>query len=173
MSQPPAADAALLAEAAAKSWVMWLRPAGQPRAWPAWHVWHDGAVLVISGSGEQQLPQLRGPVEVLVRSKQTQARLITIAMTAVELMPDDEQWPAAAAALAARRLNSSLAPADLPDQWREAATITRLRADGAALEGPGRYGDESGAAPATPTTATTRSTWRPWHLGGRKRRGRG
>lgn len=164
-----ATQAALLAEAASKSGLVWLRPAGQPRAWPAWHVWHEGAVHVVSGPGEQQLPPLVGPVDVLIRSKDSGARLLTVPATATTLRPDDEAWQSAAAALAASRLNSATAPADLPDQWRSSALITRLAVDRPALEGPGRYDDHSGAAPPPPTTATT-STWRPWHLRGRKRR---
>lgn len=164
-----AAEAALLAEAASKSGLVWLRPAGQTRAWPAWHVWHEGAVHVVSGQGEQQLPPLDGPVDVLIRSKDSGARLLTVPATATTLRPDDQAWQSAAAALAASRLNSATAPADLPDQWRTSALITRLTVDRPALEGPGRYDDASGAAPPPPTTATT-SSWRPWHLRGRRRR---
>lgn len=169
MSDSAQADAALLAQAAAKSGLVWLRPAGQTRAWPAWHVWHEGAVHVVSGPGEQQLPELHGAVDVLVRSKDTGARLITIPTAARTLDPDDEGWPAAAAALAASRLNSPTAPADLPDRWRAAAALTRLDATGEASEAPGRYADASGAAPPPPTAVTT-SQWRPWHLRGRRRR---
>lgn len=171
MTEVPAADAALLAQAAAKSGLVWLRPQGQPRAWPAWHVWHEGAVLVVSGPGEQQLPELVGPVEVLLRSKDTGSRLITVAATATTVSADDEGWPAAAAALAASRLNSPTSPADLPDTWRGTAVITRLTAHGAAIEGPDRYDSASGAAPPAPSAATT-SGWRPWHLRGRRRRAR-
>ena len=171
MTEVPAADAALLAEAAAKTGLVWLRPQGQSRAWPAWHVWHDGAVLVVSGPGEQQLPELVGPVEVLLRSKDTGSRLITVLAEAATLTPDDEGWPTAAAALAASRLNSPTSPADLPDQWRGAAVITRLRAHGAAIEGPDHYDSASGAGPPAPSDATT-SQWRPWHLRGRRRRAR-
>jgi hypothetical protein len=70
----PDAHAALLAEAAGKSGLLWIRPAGQDRSWPAWHVWHDGAVLVVSGPGEQELPPLEGPVELVLRSKDVGSR---------------------------------------------------------------------------------------------------
>ena len=167
----PAADAALLAEAASKSGLVWLRPAGQSRAWPAWHVWHDGAVHVVSGAGEQQLPELAGPVVLLVRSKDTGARLITVPTTARRLAPADDAWLAAATALAGSRLNSATAPADLPGHWREAAVITRLTPDAPPTEAPGSYDQASGAAPPAPSAVTT-SDWRPWHLRGRRRRRR-
>ncbi len=165
----------LLAEAAAKSGLVWLRPAvpgapGTGRAWPAWHVWQDGAVLVVSGAGEQQLPELAGEVEVLVRSKDSGGRLLTVRAVAATLDPDDDAWPTAAQALAASRLNSTHSPAELPGHWRSSgARITRLVAHGEPLESPGRYDSSSGAAAPVPSPATT-SGWRPWHAGGRGRR---
>lgn len=162
-------DAALLAEAASKSGLVWLRPSGQQRAWPAWHVWHDGAVHVVGGPGEQQLPLLDGPVDLLVRSKDTGERLLTVPANATTLHPDDDRWLPAATALAASRLNSPIPPTELPGRWRTAATLTRVQARGPATERPGSYDDASGAAPPPRAEGTT-STWRPWHLGGRRRR---
>jgi hypothetical protein len=163
------ADAALLAEAAAKSGLLWVRPAGQDRSWPAWHVWHEDAVVVVSGPGEQDLPELSGPVELLLRSKDTGQRLLRVPAVATVLPEDDERWEPAARALAASRLNSTTSPAQLPEKWRGHNPITELRAAGEALEAPGRYDAGSGAAPPAPTAATT-SGWRPWHLRGRRRR---
>jgi hypothetical protein len=162
---------ALLAEAASKSDFLWVRPAGEKRAWPAWHVWHDDAVHVVSGGGEQVLPALDGPVDLLLRSKDTWERLLTVPAHASALHPDDERWGAAATALAASRLNATVPPTQLPDAWREKSTITRIEATAAPVEEPGRYDDSSHAAPPPPTPATT-SGWRPWHAGGRRRRWR-
>jgi hypothetical protein len=162
---------ALLAEAATKSDLVWLRPAGEQRAWPAWHVWHEDAVHVVSGGPEQVLPRLDGPVELLLRSKDTWQRLLTVPAHAAALRPDDERWAAAAAALAASRLNAPVPPAQLPDVWRDTATVTRIEAVGPPSEEPGRYSADSHAAPPPPTPATT-SGWRPWHAGGRRRRRR-
>ncbi len=146
---------ALLVEAATKSDLLWLRPAGGRRAWPAWHVWHRDAVHVVSGGGEQVLPRLDGPVELLLRSKDTGARLLTVPARAVPLEPDDERWAAAAAALAAARLNASVPPSRLPDLWRDTATVTRVEAVGPPLEEPGQYSADSHAAPPAPTPATS------------------
>src|SRR5215218_2118718 len=164
-----AVQAALLAEAAAKSGLLWIRPEGQDRSWPAWHVWHDGAVVVVSGPDEQELPELTGPVELLLRSKDTGQRLLRVPAVAAVLAEDDDRWEPAARALAASRLNATTSPARLPERWRGRNPITELRAAGAALEAPGNYDDGSGAAPPQPTPATT-SGWRPWHLRGRRRR---
>lgn len=161
----------LLAEAASKSDLLWVRRAGEQRAWPAWHVWHDDAVHVVSGGGEQVLPELVGPVELLLRSRDTWERLLTVPARAVPLSPDDERWLGAATALAAVRLNAPVSPAELPEVWRGTATITRIDPDGEPVEEPGRYDDSSHAAPPPPTPATS-SAWRPWHAGGRRRRWR-
>ena len=177
MSEPddaPAAagSAALLAEAAGKSGLVWLRPHGQQRAWPAWHVWSSGAVLVVSGPGEQELPPLDGPVDLVLRSKDTGGRLLTVTATASTLAPDDGAWPAAAEALAASRLNSAHSPAALVDHWRSSgAVVTRVAPlpDAEPVEAPGHYDEGSGAAAPVPSPATT-SGWRPWHAGGRRRR---
>lgn len=159
---------ALVAEAAAKSDLLWVRPTPAPgeRAWPAWHVWHEGAAYVVSGPGEQQLPALSGRVEVVLRSKDTWARLVTVSGAAATVAPDDPAWASVAAALKAKRLNAP-DPDGLLDRWANANTITRLTLDGGLVEGPGSYGDASGAAPPPPTEATT-AHWAPWHLRGRR-----
>ena len=78
VAAPPAPDpqAALLAEAATKSGLLWVDVPGD-RAWPAWHVWVDGAAYVVSGPGEQALPELPESVVLVLRSKDTGGRLLT------------------------------------------------------------------------------------------------
>lgn len=188
----PSTQDALLAEAAGKSGLVWLRRNGEQRWWPAWHVWHEGAVVVVSGPGEQELPDLDGggsdgprtdgprtdgglllrsvDVELLLRSKDSGARLLTVPARAQRLDPLSPQWQAAAEALAASRLNSAHAPAGLPAHWREVtAVITRVSPAGTALEQPGSYDPASGAAAPAASAATT-SGWRPWHARGRQGR---
>jgi hypothetical protein len=159
---------ALVAEAATKSDLLWVRPTAgaDERAWPAWHIWHEGAAYVVSGPGEQQLPPLSGPVEVVLRSKDTWVRLVTVAGTASTVPPDDPAWPDVAAALKAKRLNAP-DPDRLLERWAAANIITRLSVDGGIVEGPGHYDDRSGAAPPPPSEATT-ARWAPWHLRGRR-----
>lgn len=170
MSEQPAATAAVLAEAATKSGLVWLRPRGEARAWPAWHVWHDDAVVVVSGAGEQELPALDGELDLVLRSKDTGARILTVPARGETLDPDDERWAPAAEALAGSRLNSHLLPAQLPAHWRDVgAVVTRIVPVGAPTEQPGDYSTDSHAAPPPPTPATT-TGWRPFHLRGRRRR---
>lgn len=165
-----AGQAALLAEAATKSGLVWLRPDidGDTRSWPAWHVWHEGAVLVVRGPGEQELPTLSGPVEIVLRSKDSGARLLRVVGRAEVLDPTDPLWLPAAQALAASRLNSVHSPAELPDHWRHTGVqVVRIIAVGTAAERPGRYDQDDASAAPVPTDANT-AGWSPWHAGGRR-----
>ena len=93
-------------EATRRSAVVWLRPAGAPRAVPAWHLWHEGAAHVVTGPGEQPLPGVHpgGRVLVVVRSKERQGdRLV--------------QWWADV-----ERVQ--------PARWAREATVLRLVPDG-------------------------------------------
>jgi hypothetical protein len=159
---------ALFAEAASKSGLMWVQPPGD-RAWPFWHAWADDTVYVVSGPGEQSLPWLPPEVELVLRSKDTGGRLLTVRASVREVGPQDEQWAAATDALRARRLNAT---DDLVSRWSRECTVRAITPFGAPLEAPGSYGTASGAAPVPASDATT-THWRPWHWRGRPRRRRG
>jgi hypothetical protein len=164
-------ELALVAEGATRSGVVWVRPSGSERHRLAWHVWHDGAVLVVSGGGEQDLPPLEGVVEVVVPSKETRARLATVLTRARTLAPGTTEWAEAVAVLAAKRLNER-DPAGQRDRWARFAAVVRLepvRVEGA---GSGREDSPSGALRPPEDGATTGR--RPWHWhgrGGRRRAG--
>jgi hypothetical protein len=122
----------------------------------------------VSGPGEQQLPPLEGEVELVLRSKDTWARLVTVRATASTVHPQDGDWADVAATLKGKRLNAP-DPDRLLDRWASANTITRLAPEpGGLLEGPAAYDQSSGAAPPPAAQATTTS-WAPWHLRGRRR----
>jgi hypothetical protein len=160
--QPSANLTALLGEAMSKSGLLWIDIADD-RAWPAWHVWDDGAALVVSGPGEQPLPWLPREVRLILRSKDTGGRLLTIRAHVHVLEPGTPEWQRAAEQLKAARLN---AVDDSLTRWAAECTITALVPFDSPLESPGAYdaGDHR-AAPAR--TAATTTAWRPWHLGGR------
>jgi len=164
----PVNATALFAEAAAKSGLMWVEVPGD-RAWPFWHAWAQETVYAVSGPGEQPLPWLPEQVKLVVRSKDTGGRLLTVQATVRELGPDDEDWGPATEALKASRLNAT---DDLEARWRTEGTVRAFRPFGAPLEGPGSYPQTSGAAPVPPSAATT-AHWKPWHWRGRPRRRRG
>ncbi|TQJ49716.1 hypothetical protein [Phycicoccus sp. SLBN-51] len=168
VEQPHVNVTALFAEAAGKSGLLWVDVPGD-RAWPAWHVWADDTVFIVSGPGEQTLPWLPDEVTLIVRSKDTGGRLLTVHATVRALSPDDPQWETATEALKGSRLNAT---DDLLTRWSTECTVRALRPYGTPLEAPGHYRDTSGAAPVPPSEATT-TGWRPWHLGGRPLRRRG
>ena len=157
-------------EAATKSGLLWVRlPGGDTH--PVWHVWHDDgdergtgpAAYVVSGPGEQSLPWLPDEVELILRSKDTGGRLLTLRASAREIAPDDPGWAAAVELLRAERLN---AVGDVAERWRQHCTIHALTPHGRPVEAPGSYGDEPGSQRVLPSAEAT-ARWRPWHWRGR------
>jgi len=160
----------LISEAASRSGLLWVRvPDGGTH--PVWHVWHDDgddrgtgpAAYVVSGPGEQTLPWLPDEVELILRSKDTGGRLVTVHATAREVTPEDAGWDAAVDVLRPARLNGV---GDLAQRWRQSCTIHVLTPHGRPTEGPGSYGAASGAATVRPAAPAT-TGWRPWHWRGR------
>ena len=163
---------ALVAEGCTRSGVVWLRPEGAPGHRLAWHAWHDGAVLVVAGGGEQELPPLDGLVEVVVPSKDARSRLATVATRAERLWPGTSQWASAAQVLAAKRLNDRSDPArpeEQRDRWARSAVITRLEPVALMAVGPGP--DDAPAGSVVPARAGSTTGRLPFHVGGRARRG--
>jgi hypothetical protein len=160
---------ALVSEAGKKSGLLWIDVPGD-RAWPAWHVMLDGTAYVVTGPGEQNLPALPAEIALTFRSKDTGGRLVRVPANATVVTPDDQRWDEVTTALKASRLNSPAG--DTVARWATEATVYALTPNGAALEGPGSYSDESGAAPPPPSSATT-GNWHPWHLKGRPKWRRG
>ena len=152
--QSPVNVTRLIHEAATKSGLVWVRlPDGGTH--PVWHVWHDDgddrgtgpAAYVVSGPGEQPLPWLPDEVELILRSKDTGGRLVTVHATVREVTPEDAEWDAAVEVLRPERLN---AVGDTAERWRQSCTIHLLTPHGRLVEGPGSYGDGSGAAAGAP-----------------------
>ena len=166
---PPDQQAALLAEAANKSGLLWVDVPGD-RAWPAWHVWVEGTAYVVSGPGSRRSPPCRRTWSSSCAARTPAAGCCGSPARAEPLTPQDPRWEPATSALKAARLD---APAgDVVGRWAAEATVTALVPQLPLLEGPGGYDDASGAAAPAPTPATTR-TWQPWHLKGRPKRRRG
>jgi hypothetical protein len=166
---------ALVEEAAKKSALLWLSAAPGGRAYAAWHIWVDGAVLVVSGGLEQPMPVLDlldadRRILVTLRSKDTWGRLVTWVGHAETIAPDDEGWQSAATELHAKRLNSPDGEAQ-PARWRRESVITRIVPTGELLESPAHMpsGSQRAEPPASP--ATTRGRL-PFTIGRRARRRR-
>lgn len=112
----------VIEEGARKSGILWL---SLDRQRLAWHVWHDGAIYLVTGGGEQDLPHLTRAerVQVTLRSKDNGARLVVFE-AAVEVV-DQAASPEAVAALAKERLNAPDA-ANLTARWATDSTVVRL-----------------------------------------------
>ncbi|MBA2773665.1 MAG: hypothetical protein H0U36_06425 [Nocardioidaceae bacterium] len=157
---------ALIDEALKKSALIWLTRDPPRREQAFWHAWVDGLAYLLTGPGEQPDPGLQEGerLRLVVRSKDTVQRLVVVDATAHRLQPDDDDWEAATAALAAGRLNLAHAE-QAPARWAgDAATaIYRLTLGKQLVEGPGHYADTAHRATPSPTPATT-ATRRPWVL---------
>jgi hypothetical protein len=163
---------ALVAEGCNRSGVVWLRPDGDERHRLAWHVWHENAVHVVAGGGEQELPPLEGLVEVVVPSKDARSRLATVTARGERLWPGTTQWANAAQVLAAKRLNDRSDPGhpeEQRDRWARYATITRL--EPVALIAAGAAPDDAPAGSVVPPRSGSTTGRLPFHVGGRARRG--
>ncbi|KQX58779.1 MULTISPECIES: hypothetical protein [unclassified Streptomyces] len=143
---------ALVEEATKKSGLVWVRGTGPARA--LWHVWHDGAALVVGdGPGEQPLPGLTdgGTAEVTVRSKDKGGRLVAWTAAVRALAPGTDEWDAAVAELKGKRLNAPDGEA-MTGRWARECRVLRLEPRASTTELP----DGSLAAVPLPTEATTR-----------------
>jgi len=153
----PAFTGALIAELAKKTGVSWLGYGSPPSVHPAWHLWYDDALYVVSGGPEQALPGIEHAerVEVLMRSKDNGGRLVTWVGRRSAVRPGDELWEPVTAALVADRLNlDDLSTA--AENWARTSTVSRIVPTGEVLEAPGSLPDDAHLAAPRPTPATTR-----------------
>jgi hypothetical protein len=134
---------ALIAEAARRSRVSWLSYGygGEQtvRDRLVWHVWHDEALVVLSGADqdgsatgagavpEQVLPGLdrATTAEVTLRSRDTGGLLVTWLGTVAVVRSGTDRWEEHAAALLGVRLNLP-DPAATRRAWAERGTIVRV-----------------------------------------------
>ncbi|MCE7082475.1 hypothetical protein [Streptomyces sp. ST2-7A] len=170
----PAADLALIEEAARKSALVWVRgPHGAVR--PLWHVWHEGAVCLVGGPGEQPLDGLGvtdgARVTVSARSKDKGGRLVAWPARVVEPKPGGPEWEAVVAELRAKRLNA-VEPEGTAARWAASCRVLRLVPAGPAEQRPGTMPTDGGAAVPPPSPALTRGPM-PSGLPTRRRRGGG
>jgi hypothetical protein len=157
-------DLALVDEAMKKSALIWVRTELRPGGRALWHSWLNGLAYVVTGGDEQPDPGLgAGSAVVVLRSKDTEDRLLAFRCEVSRMTADDADWAEATGDLAKTRLNLRNA-SEAPRRWQDLDTyrVYRLRPTGDALvEGPGRYPDVSGRARPVETTATT-SGAAPW-----------
>lgn len=163
---------ALVEEACRKSSLVWLRPADADRSVAAWHVFTDGAVHLVGGGIEQDLPDVHDgdAVEVTVRSKDTGGRLVTFSATVVAVEPASTAWETVVPELHAKRLNPPDGEAQ-PARWARESRVLRLEPTGRVTERPGHLAQRSHAAEPPGSPATTRGPL-PFVIGRRATRRR-
>jgi hypothetical protein len=161
-------DAALVAEACNKSNALWVRPIDSMRYHLVWHAWRSPVIYLVHGAEEQTLPPLKDRVEVVVRSKDSGARLVAFAARADALPSSDPEWQVAADALSAARLNTTVSD-PRHDRWASEVLITRLTPVQLVSVGAGDDNSGSGALSPPGSPATTVGEHQPWHVRGRAR----
>ncbi|HET6560956.1 MAG TPA: hypothetical protein VFG72_03715 [Marmoricola sp.] len=122
--------AALVTEAARRSAVCWVgyrHPDGVVAERLVWHVWYDGAVVVLAGDAGQRLEGLAAATsaDVTMRSKDARTRLVTWPARVEVVDPAAEEWDAHAAALVGARLNLA-DPEAAVASWRTGCSVVRL-----------------------------------------------
>ena len=164
----------LIEQACTKSSMLWLRQPGERRAHPAWHVWTDGAVHLVTGGLEQRLDGLAltdgAHIDVVVRSKDNGARLVTFRAVVSELRREAPAWDAVVRELHAKRLNPPDGEAQ-PERWARESRVLRIEPTGDLTEHPGHMPARSHAAEPVPSDAITLGPL-PFVLGKRAKRGR-
>lgn len=115
----------VIEEGAKKSGVLWLA-LDRPRL--AWHAWHEGAIYLVSGGGEQELPGLAqlDRVQVSLRSKDNGGLLVTFG--AAVAVVDQAAETEVVAVLAKERLNATDS-AHLTERWAAESVVVRLSPD--------------------------------------------
>lgn len=153
-------DVTSLSALAAKAGLIWVD------AHPLWFIWHDDAVHVVAGGGEQPDPfgPLPAQAQLAVPSKETGAAVLTVTVDAAALAPGTTAWTEAAAALAAKRLNGH--GGDLPERWATQSRIIRLTAIGTPEPAP----DDGGPLGPVSVEGIRPKGWRAMRAHARARR---
>ncbi|SCG52742.1 hypothetical protein GA0070213_104387 [Micromonospora humi] len=128
---PPLVD-----EAVKKAAVCWVGVDDGP-AYALWCLPLDGALLVVTGPGEQAAPGLADcdAAEVTLRGDHG-GRIVTWPARVTRLRPGTDEWDAAAPLVAAKRLNASGSATDLVARWAaEGCAVNRLTPAGTAVTG--------------------------------------
>jgi len=153
---------AVLEEALKKAALAWVSVGDSP-AVGVWCLPLDGALIVVTGPGEQFAPGLATASRATVRLRGDNGGLIVIAeMTATRLTPGTEDWATIAPQLAQKRLNASGTADEVVARWAETGcAVVRLtpEQDKTAPDLPA----DSGAAIPRPTPARN-ETRRPYRL---------
>ena len=113
----PALEAALRAAG-----VVWVDLGEGPRV--AWHLWHDGAVWLVCGGLEQDLPGA-GTAQRAEVSVRSDAGPLTFSADVRRVGPGSPEWASVVPVLHEKRLNPPDGEAQ-PDRWARESLVLRL-----------------------------------------------
>ena len=118
---------AVLDEAVKKAALAWVSVGDGP-ALGLWCMPLEGALIVVTGPGEQFAPDLPGATRATVRLRGDNGGLIVVAEMAVaRILPGSDDWSTTAPQLAAKRLNAHGSTDDVVTRWVETGcTVLRL-----------------------------------------------
>ncbi len=163
---------AVVDEAIKKAAVAWIAVGDGP-ALGLWCMPLDGALVVVSGPGEQSAPGLAGADRATVRLRGDTGGLIVVWDAAVErLVPGTEDWATVAPQLAGKRLNAPGSAEEVVARWADSgcAVVRLTPAEDSAVTRP-ELPDTDEAAPPRDTPARV-EVRRPFRLHRVSRRSR-
>jgi hypothetical protein len=140
---------AVLDEALKKAALAWVSVGDGP-ALGLWCMALEGALIVVTGPGEQHAPGLPDAQRATVRLRGDSGGLIVVAeMTVARILPGSEDWAAVAPQLAAKRLNARGSLEEVVTRWVETGcTVVRLSpVEDAPVTAPDLPADSAGATP--------------------------
>jgi hypothetical protein len=150
-------------EAIKKAAIAWIAVGDGPSL-GLWCMPLDGALIVVSGPGEQSAPGLGEASRAGVRLRGDNGGLIVIWDAMVErLQPGSEDWDTIAPQLAGKRLNASGTAEELVARWAEngCAVVRLTPAPEPAIAAPDLPDASEAAAPReTPARIETRRPFR-------------
>ena len=154
---------AVLDEALKKAALAWASVGAGP-ALGLWCMPLDGALIVVTGPGEQFAPGLPDAHRATVRLRGDSGGLIVVAeMTVARILPGSEDWDTTAPQLAAKRLNAHGSTDAVVTRWVETGcTVLRLSPAGeATVTAPDLPADSAAAEPReTPARVEVRRPFR-------------
>ena len=118
---------AVLDEVLKKAALAWVSTGDGPSL-GLWCMPHEGALIVVTGPGEQFAPGLPDAQRASVRLRGDSGGLIVVAeMTVARILPGSEDWAAVAPLLATKRLNANGSADEVVTRWVETGcTVARL-----------------------------------------------
>lgn len=141
----------LVEEAMKKAAVVWIAAGGSAEAYPAWCVWIDGALYVVSGPGEQPAPGLAGAATAAVTGRGDHGgRIVTWPAAVTRVEPGGEEWEKVVPQLTAKRLNAPGTAEALAERWAATCVVSRLTPSGDPVEAGPTLPNGSLVAPVRP-----------------------